>query len=209
MQHTRLLYSPLSPGICSNLDPLSRWCHLIISSSVTRFSLCLQSFLASESFLMSCLLAPGGQSIEPETSASVLSINIQGRFPLGLTVFISLLSKELSRFFSSTKIGKHQFCSSHLQSCLGHVSRICISCRFPGEVNTGTHWCLALVEHQTNVIHWELDEIHNRWGKIHQKCIQSIPQIFTEYLMCYQVLVDTLEFRHKYDAISALPGLLV
>ena len=156
LQHSSIIYPSPSPWICSNSCPLSRWCHLIISSSVTRFSSCLQSFLASESFLMSCLLASGGQSIEPETSASVLSINIQGRFPLGLTVFISLLSKELSKFFSSTKIWKHQFCSSHLQSCFGHVSRICISCRFPAEVNTGTHWCLALVEHQTSVIHWEL-----------------------------------------------------
>ena len=48
---------------------------------VIPFPSCLQSFPASESFLMSQLLASGGQSIE--ASASVLPMNIQNRFPLG------------------------------------------------------------------------------------------------------------------------------
>ena len=153
--HSAYLFSTISRSLLKlmSIELVMPSNHLILCHP---FSLCLQSFLASESFLMSCLLASGGQSTEAETSASVFSINIQGRFPLGLTVFISLLAKEFSRVFSSTKIWKHQFCSSHLQSCLGHVSGICISYRFPGEVDTGTHWCLALVEHQTNVIHWEL-----------------------------------------------------
>ena len=47
LQHTRLLYPPLSPRICSDSCPLSRWCHLTISSSAARFSFCLQSFPAS------------------------------------------------------------------------------------------------------------------------------------------------------------------
>ena len=38
-----------------------------------------------------------------------LSINIQGWYPLGLTGLISLLSKELSRVFSSTTVRKHPF----------------------------------------------------------------------------------------------------
>ena len=42
LQHTRLLCSPLSPGVCSN--SLSQWCSLIISSSVAHFFFCLQSF---------------------------------------------------------------------------------------------------------------------------------------------------------------------
>ena len=49
------------------------------------------------------------QSIGASASASVLPINIQGWFPLGLTGLISLQSKGLSRVFSSTKIQKHQF----------------------------------------------------------------------------------------------------
>ena len=73
------------------------------------FSFCLQSFPASGSFLISQLFASGGQSIVASAIASVLPINIQGWFPLGLTCLIALLSKGLSRVFSSTTIQKHQF----------------------------------------------------------------------------------------------------
>ena len=78
-----------------------------ILSFVAPFSACPQSFPASGSFPMSQLFVSGGQSIG--ASASVLSVNIQGRFPLGLTGLISLLFKELSRVFSSTTVQKHQF----------------------------------------------------------------------------------------------------
>ena len=54
----------------------------------------------------------GGQSIGASASASVLPMNIQGWFPLELTGFISLLSKGVSRVFSSTTVQKHQFFSS-------------------------------------------------------------------------------------------------
>ena len=47
-------------------------------------------------------------------SASVLQMNIQGWFPLGLTDFNLLQSKELSRVFSSTTIWMHQFFSTQL-----------------------------------------------------------------------------------------------
>ena len=50
VQHTRLLCPSLSPGVCSDLCPLSRWCHPAVSSSVTLFSSCPQSFPASGSF---------------------------------------------------------------------------------------------------------------------------------------------------------------
>ena len=94
---------------CSNLCPFSQWCHPTISSSVVLFSSCLQSFPASESFLMSRLFASGGQSIGASASASVLLMNIQDWFPLGLTALISLQSKGLSRVFSNTTVQKHQF----------------------------------------------------------------------------------------------------
>ena len=54
------------------------------------------------------LFTSGGQSIGPSASASVLPMNIQGWFPLGLTGYIYLLSKGLSRDFSTT-VQKHQF----------------------------------------------------------------------------------------------------
>ena len=62
------------------------------------------------------LFAWGGQSIGVSASASVLPMNFQGWFPVGLTGWISLLSKGLSRVFSSTTIQKHQFFSTQLSS---------------------------------------------------------------------------------------------
>ena len=65
-------------------------------------------FPASGSFPMSWLFASGGQRIGGSGSASVLPMNIQGWFPLGLTGLISLQSKGLSRVFSSATVQKHQ-----------------------------------------------------------------------------------------------------
>ena len=80
-----------------------------ILSSVTPFSSCPQSFPASGSFPVNQLFASGGQSIGASASESALPMNIQGWFPLGLTGLISLLSKGLSRVFSSTTVWKYQF----------------------------------------------------------------------------------------------------
>ena len=96
-------------GAYSNSCPSSRWCHPTISSSVVPFSSCLQSFPASGSFQMSQFFPSGGQSIGVSASASVLPMNIQDWFPLGLTGWISLLSKGLSRVFSNSTVQKHQF----------------------------------------------------------------------------------------------------
>ena len=72
-----------------------------ISSSVLPFSSCLQSFPASGSFQMRQFFTSGGQSIAVSASSSVLPVNGQGWFALGLTGLISLHSKGLSRVFSS------------------------------------------------------------------------------------------------------------
>ena len=58
---------------------------------------------------MSQLSPSGGQSIGASALASVFPKNIQNWLPLGLTGLISLLSKELSKFFSSTTAQKLQF----------------------------------------------------------------------------------------------------
>ena len=76
--------------------------------------LLLPSIFPSIFFPMSWSFASGGQRIGASASASVLPVNIQGWFPLGLTGFISLLSKGLSRAFSSTITQKHWFFSSQL-----------------------------------------------------------------------------------------------
>ena len=109
LQYSRLPFPSLSPRVCSNSCPLSCWCHSTISSSVATFSSNPQSFPASGSSQMSQLFASVGQSIVVSASASVLPMNIQGWFPLGLTGLISLRSKGLSRVFSRTTIWKHRF----------------------------------------------------------------------------------------------------
>ena len=114
IQHARLPYPSLFPGVCSNSCPLSWWCHLTISSSVTPFSFCLQSFPASPSFQMSQFFTSGGQSFGDSASASVLPMNIQDWFPIGWTGWISLQSKGLSRVFSNTTVQKHQFFGTQL-----------------------------------------------------------------------------------------------
>ena len=93
-----------SVGVCSNSHPLSQWCHL--NTSVIRFSSCIQSFPASGSFPMSQLFTSSGQSIGVSASASVLPINIQDWFPLGmigltwsLLKFMSIESGMLSNHF--------------------------------------------------------------------------------------------------------------
>ena len=107
LQHTRPPCPSPTPRACSNSGPLSWWCHPTISSSVSPFSSCLQSFPASGSFPMIQLFVSGSQSIE--ASASVLPMNIQDWFPLGFTGWIS---KGLSRVFYNTTVQKHQFFSA-------------------------------------------------------------------------------------------------
>ena len=107
LQHARLLYHPLSPGVCSNSCPLNQRCYLIILSSAIPYSFCLHFFPASGSFPMNQLFASGGQSVG--ASASVLLKNIHGWFPLELTGLISFQSKGLKRllqhhFFNSSII---------------------------------------------------------------------------------------------------------
>ena len=85
-----------------------------ISSSVSPFCSCHQSFPASESFQISQFFASGGQNIGVSASALVLPMNIQDWFPLGWTGWISLLSKCLSRVFSNTTVQKHQFFGNQL-----------------------------------------------------------------------------------------------
>ena len=98
-----------TPEPCSNSNKSNQWCPPVISSSVVPFSSRLQSFPASGPLPLSQLFALDGQSIEASASASVFPMNIQDWFPLGLTGWISLQSKGLSRVFSNTTVQKHQF----------------------------------------------------------------------------------------------------
>ena len=104
-----LFCSPLFPGVCSDSWSKSQWCFLTISFSAAPFSFCLQSFPASWSFPLSHLFTSGGQTTGDSVFSSILPMNIQDWFPLGITGLISLQSKELSRVFSSTTIWKRHF----------------------------------------------------------------------------------------------------
>jgi len=110
--HSRPPSPSLTPRVYPETCPSSQWCHPTISSSVVPFSSCPQSLPASRSFPMSQLFASAGQSIG--VSASILPMNIQNWFPLGLTGLVSLQSKGLSRVFCNTTIQKHQFFSAQL-----------------------------------------------------------------------------------------------
>ena len=96
-QHARPPCPSPTPRVYPNSCPLSRWCHLTISTSVIPFSSCLKSFPTSGSFQMSQLFASGGQSIGASASTSVLPMNTQDWSPLGGTGWISLQSKGLSQ----------------------------------------------------------------------------------------------------------------
>ena len=108
-QHARPPCPSPIPGVYSNSNPLSRWCHPTISSSAVTFSFHLQFFPASGSFQMSQLFTSGGQITGVSASVSVLPMNTQDWSPLGWTGWISLQSKGLSRVFSNTTVQKHQF----------------------------------------------------------------------------------------------------
>ena len=95
-------------------------------------------FPKSGSFPMSRLFASGGQSIGASESASVLPVNIQDWFPLGLTGLISLQSKGLSRVFSNTTVWKHQFFGTQTFLC------------------SNSHICTWLLEKPVSLIIWTL-----------------------------------------------------
>ena len=97
-QHARPPCPSPTPGVYPDSCPLSRWCHLTISSSVIPFS-CLRSFPTSGSFQMSQLVTSCGQNIGVSASTSVLPMNTEDWFPLGWTGWISLQSRGLSRVF--------------------------------------------------------------------------------------------------------------
>ena len=120
LQHARLLCPSLSPGVCSNSLMSIESVDAIHPSHLLSPSFPALN-LSHESFPMNQLFESGGQSIR--ALASVLPVNIQVLFLLGLTGLISLLSRGLSRVFSSTTILKHQFFSA--QPSLWSNSPIC------------------------------------------------------------------------------------
>ena len=122
LQHIRFPCLSPSPRVCSNSCPSGWWRQPTIcpvsSASPSAFNLSQH-----QSLLQWVGSAAGGQSIGASVSASLLPMNIQGWFPLGLAALIFLLSKGLSKVVSNTTVLKHQFFGS--QPSLWSNSHIC------------------------------------------------------------------------------------
>ena len=105
-------------------------------------------FSRIRSFLMGRLFISGGQNIGISASASILSMNNQGWFPLVLTCLISLESKGLSRVFSTTTDWKHQFfgvqpflwSNSHIHTWLLGKPQLCLD----GPLLAKWHFCFLM-----------------------------------------------------------------
>ena len=111
-----------TPKAHPNPGPLSRWCHPTISSSVIPFSFCPQSFPALGAFPLSWLFVSGGKSIG--ASASVLPMNIQGWFHLGLPIPKKGSAKECSNY--------------HTIALISNTSKVMLKILKPGFSNTWT-----------------------------------------------------------------------
>ena len=98
LQHTRPPCPSPTPRVCSNSCPLSWWFHPTISSSIVPFSSCLQSFLASGSFLRSQFFASGGWSMSPSNEYSgLISFRIDWFYLLAVQGTL----KSLIQYYSS------------------------------------------------------------------------------------------------------------
>ena len=128
-----LLFSPYVLSLCDSMGysvPVFPGLHYLLKfmsiNSVMLFNhlilchhlLILPSVFPSIwSFLMSWLFVSSSQNIAASPLASILPMNIQGKFPIGLTCLISLQSKGLSRVFSTNTIWKHQFFNTQPSLC--------------------------------------------------------------------------------------------
>ena len=120
LSHVRLFATPWMATCLASLSFTNSWSSLKLMSIelvmlsnhliLCRPLLLLPSIFPSiKVFSISWLFAAGGQSIR--ASVSVLPMSIEGWFPLGLTGLIYLLSKQLSRVFSNTRVRKQQYFS--------------------------------------------------------------------------------------------------
>ena len=185
-QHTRLPYPSPTPRVHSNSFPSCRWCHPTISSSVIPFFSCLQSFPASGSFPMSQFFALGGQSIGVSAWASVLPMNIQDWFPLGLTGWISK-PKFYIYIELSAMTHKESACNA------GDTSLILASGRSPGERNDNPfqYSCLKIPKYRGS------------WWVIVQRVTKSWKQLNTQTHIYIQIL-----FYYHYKILNMIPCII-
>ena len=157
-QHARPPCPSPSPRVCSNSCLSSQWCHPTISSSVTPFSSCPQSFPASGSLPVSRLFVSGSQSIGASASASVLPMNIRDWCPLGWTGWISLQSKGLSRVFWKLLVAQSYPTLCDPMDCSQPDSSV--HGDSPGKNNTRVNYHFLL---QRNLPNWGIEPGSPSW----------------------------------------------
>ena len=121
LKHARLLCPSLSPGVCSNSCPLSQWCYLTISSSISLFPFSFSVFPSIGVFSNELALLIKWQSTGVSAFTSAFSRNIQHWFPPGLTDLISLHSRGLARVVFSTTVQKLSFSMLSLLYGFSHL----------------------------------------------------------------------------------------
>ena len=167
LQHSSLPCPLQSPRVGSDSCPLSWYCHLILCHPLLLPAI----FRSSGSFPMSQLFISGSQSIRASASGSVLPMNIQSWFPLGLTALISLLSKGPSRIFSNTTVQKHHV------SVLYRLYRV--SVQFSRVRHFVTPWTAACQTSLSNT---------NSQSLLKLMSIESVMP-FNHLILCYPLLL--------------------
>ena len=182
LQHTRPPCPSPTPGACWNSCPSSRWCHPTISSSVP-FSSCLQSFPAPGSFQMSQFFASGGQNIGVSASKSVLPMNIQDWFPLGLTGLISLAFSPRLCYAKSLQ-SRPTLCDP-------------IDGSLPGSAVSGIL--------QARILEWVAISFSNAW-KVKVKSLSRVRLLATPWTAAYQAPPFMGFSRQEYWSGVPLPS---
>ena len=108
-QHARPVCPSPTPRVYPNSCSLSQWVHSTISSSVSPFSPCLQSFPAPGSFPVSWLLASSHQIYWNFSFSIGPSNEYSGLISFSINWFDLLPVQGCSRVFSSSTVQKHQF----------------------------------------------------------------------------------------------------
>ena len=112
LQHTRLSCPSPTPRAYSKSCPSSQWCHPTISSSVVRFSSCLQSFLASRVFSNESVLRIRWPKYWSFSFSISPSSEYSGLISFRIDWFDLLAVQGLSRVFFNIMAQKHQFFST-------------------------------------------------------------------------------------------------
>ena len=205
LQHARLPCPSPTPGACSNSCPSSQWCHPTISSSVIPFSSCPQSFPASGSFPVSQLFASGGQSIGVSASASVLPMNIQDWiFPLRWTGWISLLSKGLSRVFSS-----HSLKASILWNSAFFMVQLSHPYMTTGKTIALTRWTFVGKVLLFNMLYRFIIAFLPRSKHLLISLLQSLSAVILEPKKVQSVTVSTVSYSICHEVIGPDTMILV